>query len=128
MGTLLYGSPPSEVTMEDRLLAHLKVVIIQKMRRNESFLISWELPTAEGSGRMSLWMHPSIPLQFKFAGSRPPTLNPDWLDALARASMSVDGLRITPEPVGLAQPITAPVVLPSAAESLSHARVSMPSW
>jgi hypothetical protein len=127
MGTLLYGSPPSDVEMDDRLLAHLKVVIVQKMRRNEPFLISWEVAPVDGSGRMSLWMHPSIPLQFKFVGSRAPTLNSDWLDALARASMSVDGLRIMPEPMNDAHPTTDQIMLPAAAVGVIPARVRIRS-
>jgi hypothetical protein len=99
MGTMLYGLPPAEVPMDDRVLAHLKVVIVSKLRRNESFLLSWELPAEHGPGRKSVWMHPSIPLQFEFDESRPPALNTAWLEELARASMSVDGLRIGPEPL-----------------------------
>jgi hypothetical protein len=99
MGTMLYGLPPAEVPMDDRVLAHLKVVIVSKLRRNESFLLSWELSEEQGPGRKSVWMHPSIPLQFEFDENKPPTLNTAWLEELARASMSVDGLRIGPEPL-----------------------------
>lgn len=98
MGALLYGSPPSEIPMDDRLLAHLKLVIVNKMRRNEPFLLSWDVPSSEGSGRKSVWLHPSIPLQFVFQGSRVPALNPAWIDLMMRASMSNDGLRLMPEP------------------------------
>jgi hypothetical protein len=111
MGTMLYGLPPSEITIDDRTLAHLKIVIINKLRRNESFLLSWQCPPEAGYGRMSLWMHPSIPLQFKFGDERPPELNAEWLEALARASMNVDGLRMVPEPVGGNEPVAAPVLI-----------------
>jgi hypothetical protein len=106
MGVMLYGSPPSELTMDDRMLAHLKIVVVSKLRRNESFLLSWELPAEDGPGRMSLWMHPSIPLQFKFDETRRPPLNGDWLEEMARASMGVDGLRIPLEPHGPSEPPT----------------------
>ncbi len=98
MGTLLYGSPPSEIPMEDRLLAHLKVVIVNKLRRSEPFLLSWEISPADGSGRRSVWMHESIPLQFRFVGSRVPVLNSAWIEQMMLASMSSEGLRIMPEP------------------------------
>lgn len=98
MGTLLYGSPPSEIEMDDRLLAHLKVVIISKLRRNEPFLLSWERTAEQGSGRTSVWMHPSIPLQFSFAGGRRPALNMTWVEQMSQAAMGNDGLRIMPEP------------------------------
>jgi hypothetical protein len=84
--------------MDDRLLAHLKVVIVAKLRRGEPFLLSWTLGAAEGSGRKSLWMHPSIPLQFEFDGSRRPTLNRAWLDELMASSMTNQGMLITDEP------------------------------
>lgn len=97
-GTLLYGSPPYEIRMEERLLAHLKIVIVGKLRRNEPFLLSWDRSVGEGSGGTSVWMHPSIPLQFLFAENRPPKLNPAWLEQMAQAAMSNDGLRLMPEP------------------------------
>lgn len=97
-GTLLYGSPPYEICMEERLLAHLKIVIVGKLRRNEPFLLSWDRSVSEGSGGTSVWMHPSIPLQFLFTENRPPRLNPAWLEQLAQAAMSNDGLRLMPEP------------------------------
>jgi hypothetical protein len=99
MGTMLYGSPPSEVPIDDRTLAHLKVVIVSKLRRNESFLLSWELPPESPEGRRSIWMHPAIPLEFAFEHRDRPELNSQWLEALARTSMGIDGLRIVPEPV-----------------------------
>ena len=98
MGTLLYGSPPSEIPMDDRLLAHLKVVIVNKLRRSEPFLLSWEISPDEGSGRRSVWMHESIPLQFRFVGGRAPSLNNTWIEQMMLASMSNEGLRIMPEP------------------------------
>ena len=98
MGTLLYGTPPSGFEMDDRLLGHLKPVIVSKLRRGEAFLLSWDTSLQDGSGRWSLWVHPSIPLQFRFAGNRPPALNREWLDALNLAAGSADGLRVVPEP------------------------------
>jgi len=98
MGKLLYGAPATELEIDDRLLAHLKLVIVAKLRRNEGFMLLWEHSPAEGSGRESLWMHPSIPLQFHFLGSKRPALNTEWLDVLMASANTADGLRITPEP------------------------------
>lgn len=95
---LLYGSPPSEIAMDDRLLAHLKVVIVSKLRRNEPFLLSWAHGPDPDAGRESLWIHPSIPLRFLFEAHQGPRLNPTWLNEMARSSMSADGLIIGPEP------------------------------
>ena len=110
MGTMLYGTPPSEIHLEDRVLAHLKAVIVSKLRRAESFLVSWEIPEGEGEGRMSLWMHPSIPLQFVFAEPHRPQLNQAWMEEMARTATSAEGLRIIPEPgVQDAPPVTSAI-------------------
>lgn len=110
MGTMLYGTPPSEIHLDDRLLAHLKVVIVGKLRRGESFLVSWEIPEGEGEGRMSLWMHPSIPLQFVFTERERPPLNPAWMEEMARTAVSAEGLRIMPEPgIEDALPVTSAI-------------------
>ena len=79
------------------MLAHLKTVIASKLRRQESFLVSWTVEPDAGSGRVSLWMSPSIPLEFRFLGSRPPQLNPVWLEVLADMAHTARGLVLVGE-------------------------------
>ncbi|MGX5681117.1 DUF7882 family protein [Schumannella luteola] len=98
MGYLLYGRPAEEIEIEDRILAHIKIVILAKLRRDESFALSFEHDVADGSGRSTIWLHPSIPLQFNFLGSRQPLINRAWLETLVVAANSNDGLRLLPEP------------------------------
>jgi hypothetical protein len=98
MGQFIYGNPSVAVDFDDRVLAHLKVVILSKVRRGESFTFSWEYSAAAGSGHSSIWVHPTIPLQFNFVGSREPRLNRAWVDELVRHANSPAGLRVTPEP------------------------------
>jgi len=98
VGKLFYDSPDSAFEFDDRLLAHLRVVIVTKLRRNESFTFTWDIPSSAGGGRMSLWMQPSIPLQFQFYGSREPALNREWIEALSQVASSVVGLTPLPEP------------------------------
>lgn len=43
MGTIRYGDS-NEIHIEDRALSHLKVAIATKLRRNESFTLSWKHP------------------------------------------------------------------------------------
>jgi hypothetical protein len=74
------------------------VVIVQKLRRGESFCLSWRDGQGVGGGRSSLWLHPSIPLHFKFFGSRTPVLNREWISVLTLSSNSSQGLVVTPEP------------------------------
>jgi hypothetical protein len=94
MGKMMYGSPAAEFDIEDRALAHLKVAIVTKLRRDEKFTFSWR----QEHGRTTIWIHPSIPLQFVFAGSRPPALNRAWIEALMMSANSTGGLQLVPEP------------------------------
>ena len=91
MGHLTYaGSTQYEI--EDRMLAHVKAVVSAKLRRQESFLLSWAVDAHAGSGRVSIWMSPSTPLEFRFSGSRVPQLNGAWLEALMEIANSTRGL------------------------------------
>lgn len=96
MGYLIYGAG-AEYEFDDRVLAHLKIAIVAKLRLQESFLINWTIPSGAGGGRTSLWLSAGIPLQFRFAGSKPPELNRVWLDALARSSHGIRGMVVMGE-------------------------------
>jgi hypothetical protein len=96
MGYLSYGAS-AEYEFDDRVLAHLKVAISLKLRRQESFFLSWSNPTSKGSGRVSLWMSPNIPLMFRFAGSKAPELNDVWLRVLGELSNAPRGLVVVSE-------------------------------
>jgi hypothetical protein len=95
MGTLQYDGVLVE--FEDRLLAHLQVVIIQKIRRGESFLMSWRDSVETGGGHSAIWIHPSQNLYFKFAGGRAPSINPDWVAQLMLSANSARGLLVMRE-------------------------------
>ena len=95
MGTLSYAGVDHQ--FDDRALAHLKVVITAKLRRGERFLLAWRVPPEEGSGRVSIWMSPSIPLFYRFSSPTPPALNRDWLNALSRSSQGPNGMFLMEE-------------------------------
>ncbi len=97
MGRFTYDST-TVVDFEDRLLAHLQIVIGSKLRRGEPFYFSWKDDQAVGDGRTSVWIHPSLPISFKYVGSRAPAINRAWLDALMETTHSTGGLYIVPEP------------------------------
>ncbi|MFE7846726.1 ATP-dependent DNA ligase [Microbacterium sp. NPDC057407] len=97
MGKFQYGDTISH-DFDDRVLAHLEVVIVQKLRRNEPFLFAWNRDISLGSGRTSVWVHSHALLAFRYNGGRPPTLNRHWLEALVAAANSPQGLRVLPEP------------------------------
>ena len=97
MGTLTYDST-MKVDFDDRLLAHLRIVVAMKLRRNESFYLSWRDDPSIGDGSSTIWIHPGIPIAFKFHGSREVSINARWVDALLFSANSSLGLRPLSEP------------------------------
>lgn len=99
MGILNYADADNvSVTMSDRELAHIKYVMINKLRRGEAFTFSWDKPEAEGGGRASIWVSKEIPLTFEFDSTEPQEMNREWLEQLSMAASTVAGLALTPEP------------------------------
>lgn len=96
MGTLIYGNG-REFEFDDRTLSHVKIALVTKLRRHESFLLNWEIPIEQGGGRMSLWISREIPLAFAFNGSRPPALNERWMEALLHTSQRTGGMVVMSE-------------------------------
>ncbi len=92
MGTLYYGSARTPLVIDDRLLAHLKVVATSKLRRNEAFLLSWDEPAENGSGRGSVFIHVTCDLIYRFDGSRPAELDQQLLESMSAESTSNRGL------------------------------------
>lgn len=100
MGLLLYGRPAEKIEIDDRALAHLKIVILAKLRRGEPLAFSFEHDVEDESGRSTIWLHPTIPLQFTFSSVEQPVINRAWLDELVVSGNSLDGLRLSPESTG----------------------------
>ncbi|ROQ37238.1 hypothetical protein EDF46_2694 [Frondihabitans sp. PhB188] len=97
MGKFAYDRALS-VDFDDRTLAHLQIVISIKLRRGEAFHFSWKDDQSIGDGRTSIWLHPSIPLVYKYYGSKTPAINPAWIHALEMSANTNAGLHIVPEP------------------------------
>ncbi|WP_438353870.1 DUF7882 family protein [Microbacterium sp. CJ88] len=96
MGRFIYDTVANAVDIDDRTLAHLRIVVMNKLRRSESFMFDVEV--GDGSGRRSFWIHPSVPLQFHFFGSRQPRINRLWVEELMQVASGPNGLAIVPEP------------------------------
>jgi hypothetical protein len=96
MGKLVYGS--HEIDIDDRLLTHLQVVAINRLKREKPFSLSWRDSRDQGGGRTTLWVHPSIPLLFHFEGSRIPSINRAWLAQLEESADGAMGMIVTSEP------------------------------
>ena len=97
MGTFRYGDGVV-VEFDDRLLAHLQTVIVRKVSRGESFVMSWRDPDSSGDGRTGVWIHPVQGLAFHYAGDAELELNTEWLELLMRAANGPLGLTVVPEP------------------------------
>ena len=97
MGKFIYGTGvANSFEVDDRTLAHLRVVIMNKLRRSESFMFN--LAMGDASGQRSFWLSPAVPIQFHFFGGRAPRLNRNWVEELMSAANGPNGLDIVPEP------------------------------
>lgn len=106
MGSLQYDGVV--IDFEDRLLAHIQLVIAAKIRRGESFFMAWRDSAEVGDGHSSIWIHPTQNLYFKFHGSRFPKINPEWVDALMASANSTRGLMVMTEASLAAHPAPPP--------------------
>jgi len=97
VGKFIYEEQ-ARIDVDDRLLAHLQIVIGNKLRRGEPFYFSWKEDQSLGGGRSAVWVHPGATLVFKFGGSKAPVINRTWLEELMYTASSPAGLRIVPEP------------------------------
>ena len=97
MGTIYYGGSATPIRVEDRALAHLKVVVATKLRRGESFTVSWKHPDDQPPGRTTLWLHPSIPLRFVFDDPVGPELSREWIEELAHSANTSGGILLVAE-------------------------------
>ena len=97
MGKFIYeGGVKTEI--EDRALTHLQLVITAKLRRGEPFPFSWREDSSVGGGRTTVWIQPGSSLVFKYFGSRQPSINRAWIEALAFTANAPSGLYLVPEP------------------------------
>ncbi|GAB3605116.1 hypothetical protein GCM10027413_05250 [Conyzicola nivalis] len=98
MGTLYYGDARYAIILDDRTLAHLKIIVLTKLRRNESFAYSWQRKSTDGSGHGTVWFHSALSLHFEFLGSKDPDINLTWLEEMSASANRALGLVIPPEP------------------------------
>lgn len=92
MGYLYYGDTAQPIDIPDRLLAHLKVVITTKLRRAESFTLTWRHSEGDPAGRSSLWLQESIPLRFVFSSAESEQLDGSVLQDMANRANASSGL------------------------------------
>lgn len=100
MGSIRYDGITTH--FNDELLTHMHIVIVQKLMREESFLMSWKAGQSSGDGRTSIWLSPQIPLTFTFMEHVMPDVNKEWLERLGESANSTTGLVVTEEDGSLA--------------------------
>ena len=76
MGRLRYDGTSDPIIIEDVTLAHLKIIIATKLRRQESFMMTWVPRDSGQNKRATVWIHPAIPLQFGFDNEAAPAVDP----------------------------------------------------
>ena len=98
MGRFIYDTMGNSVDLEDRTLAHLRIAIMNKLRRSGPFM--FDVGLNDGTGRRTLWIHPSIPLQLHFYGT---LANPGLLErciSFGKGSLTDVGARSVAALVG----------------------------
>ena len=108
MGTLYYGDSGTPIGIEDRALAHLKIAITTKLRRGESFTLSWQHADDQPRGRSTPCLPPTIPLRFVFAEPEAPDRSRNWIDDRMRTANSTGGILLVPEHLDAATIETLP--------------------
>lgn len=96
MGILQYDG--EEYDFDDRTLLHLQIAVSAKLRRRENFFLSWTQPIERGSGRHAIWIDNGIPLHFYYNGSRPASINREWIEVMLTSSSKASGLHLGDEP------------------------------
>ena len=97
MGKFHYNAT-TRAEIDDRLLLHLQIVIGTKLRRGEAFPFTWKDDSSIGGGRTTVWVSASSTLIYRYHGSRMPSVNSQWLEALMTAANSPAGLYPVNEP------------------------------
>lgn len=73
------------------------MAIVTKLRRGESFTLSWVHDDDQPSGRTTIWIHKSIPLRFTFDEPERPELSVAWIEELMRSANSTGGIQLVAE-------------------------------
>jgi len=119
VGTIYYGGSATPIHIDDRALAHLKVVVATKLRRGESFTLTWKHPDDQPRGRSTIWLHPSIPLRFVFDDPETIDLSREWLEELAQTANSSSGITLVAEVIDT-EPLDVPDTAPQYVETADN--------
>jgi len=90
MGQLVYA-PRSSFEIDDTLLAHLRIVVMNKLRRGEAFMMQLPHPTR---GQASVWIAPSSALLFVFFSNRAQRIDADVIQQMMQEASEPNGLTL----------------------------------
>jgi hypothetical protein len=94
MGQFIYNSM-IHVTVDDTALAHLEAVVGAKLRVNEPFYFSWNWHLSTSDSRTTVWLHPSISVQYRYLAIRRPALDRIGVAQMLLQANSATGPSIT---------------------------------
>ena len=94
MGTLHFGSTRTPLHLDDRLLAHLEIVITSKLRRGEGLLLWWVQPGDDTPRRGACWITSATELLYLFDSVDVVAIDRDELERLSVESNSSRGIQL----------------------------------
>jgi hypothetical protein len=92
VGILHYSSQAFEIN--DVALAHLRLVVNQKIRKRESFYVNWIREPSAGSGRVTIWVSPDLPIAFHVPELSKADWHPEWVQQMLEEGHSSHGISV----------------------------------
>jgi hypothetical protein len=96
VGYLVYDGT-TRIQLDDRVLAHLEIIMIIKFRRREGFPLRWRDSANDGQGRNMVWLDPSMPLRLHLDSPKAAPTNREWIEQMAEAASTNHGLELLDE-------------------------------
>lgn len=95
MGTLRYDSSQPPISLPDRALEHLHIVVTRKLREHKRFALNI---VTDAAAPVQVWLDARIPIVITYASGVVTSINERWIEQL-EASFSAAGLHLSAEPV-----------------------------
>lgn len=96
MGLLQYSRDGAGITIDDRTLSHLHVVMYRKLLSRQSFFL--HLPKRSGTEAVDIWIDSTEPVVLTYSTGAPRELNGRWIDEMLDASSVGLGVVVSAEP------------------------------
>lgn len=90
MGTLTYHPAMPAFEFDDVTLAHLEAVVVAKLRRRESFMLTF----LTDAGRVGVWVHEASNLRYAYPETKPTEFDRARLEEMVKATNHASGLVI----------------------------------